>query len=846
MPYSLIVALGALFAALVACVVLYRKVRGARRDMALEAAYVDELMGSSSEAAALLDDRGRIHRCNAAFADLFGRAEGDLRGLAFHGLLADGAEDDAADVADRIEAGRPVRAEVNALLPTEERREISVLGSASRLPGQPARYLVQVQDVSRRVMAETAFRRLEKAVETMQIGVTVTDVDGRIVYTNPADAEIHGYTREELIGEDVRIFAPEGAEDQRPLTLSEMEELERWSRESINVRKDGTTFPCQLMSDVVRDADGRPIGVVTTCEDITQRKRAERALRRSEQRFALAVRGATDGVWDLDLKRHEIYLSPQWKSLLGYDDVEIGSHPDEWFGRVHPDDRARLREDLDAHRRGITPRFENEHRILHSDGSYRWVVVRGMAQRDEDGRALRVAGSLTDITERKIAEKQLAQEALYDPLTGLPNRAFLTDLLDRAHRRAQRHEDIGFAVLFLDLDRFKEVNDSLGHAAGDEMLREVSRRLIQSVRPGDVVSRFAGDEFCILLDDLDDPGDTTRVADRVQEALRDPIVIDGREVQTSVSIGIAVSAGEGPEPSVLLRNADNAMYRAKARGRDRYEVFDREMHERVAELHSLEEDLRAGLEEGQFRVCYQPVVNLDTGTITALEALVRWHHPVRGSVPTGTFLSVAEDTGLIVPLGWWVLNEACRQMASWARRFPRYRDLPVGVNLSSKQLRQPDLVERIEEALRSADLPPRCLTLEVKEGDLMSDPEVHAPVIRKIRELGVDVEIDDFGTTSSFIQYLDQFQVSALKLDPSFVRLAEAGRDRDPVLQAIITLARSLGIRVVAEGVETSRQGDRLRDLRCEQGQGYLFARPLETQAVDQLLASRVDGVAPN
>ncbi|HSR40702.1 MAG TPA: EAL domain-containing protein, partial [Longimicrobiales bacterium] len=432
------------------------------------------------------------------------------------------------------------------------------------------------------------------------------------------------------------------------------------------------------------------------------------------------------------------------------------------------------------------------------------------------------------------------------PLTGLPNRAFLTDLLDRAYWRAQRHDDIGFAVLFLDLDRFKEVNDSLGHAAGDEMLREVSRRLIQSVRPGDVVSRFAGDEFCILLDDLDDPGDTTRVADRVQEALRDPIAIDGREVQTSVSIGIAVSAGGGPEPSVLLRNADNAMYRAKARGRDRYEVFDRKMHERVAELHSLEEDLKTGLEEGQFRVCYQPVVNLDTGTITALEALVRWHHPVRGSVPTGTFLSVAEDTGLIVPLGWWVLNEACRQMAAWAQRFPRYRDLPVGVNLSSKQLRQPDLVERIQQALDAADLPPRCLTLEVKEGDLMSDPEVHAPVIEKIRELGVDVEIDDFGTTSSFIQYLDQFQVSALKLDPSFVRLAEAGRDRDPVLQAIITLARSLGIRVVAEGVETSRQGDRLRDLRCEQGQGYLFARPLETQAVDQLLASRASGVAPN
>lgn len=842
MSSSLILALSALLAAAGACAALAWKLRGARRGARLQVAYLDELMESSAEAAALVDQGGRIRRCNEAFAELFRRPCDELRHRTFAELLAPGEEGEIDGLEKRIAAGRPVRAALTAVGPDGETTEISVLGAPARVADQPVRYLILCRDITQRTLAETALRRLEKAVETMQIGVTVTDLEGRIVYTNPADAELHGYSREELLGKDVRVFAPDDISDAHPLTPGELDELERWSRESVNVRRDGSTFPCQLMSDVVRDVEGRPIGIVTTCGDITERKEAERALRESEERFALAIQGATDGLWDWHLERGEIYVSPQWKALLGYGEDEIGNDPEEWLGRVHPDDRPGLRQDLDAHRRGLTSRLENEHRLLHGDGSYRWVLVRGKAKREESGETVRIAGSMSDITERKVAEKQLTQEALYDPLTGLPNRAFLTDLLDRAHRRAQRQEEARFAVLFLDLDRFKEVNDALGHAAGDEMLREVSGRLIRSVRPGDVVSRFAGDEFCILLDDLSDARDTTRVAERVQEALRDPVWIDGREVYTSASIGIAVSRGGGPEPATLLRNADNAMYRAKARGRDHYEVFDRRMHERVAERHSLEEDLRIALEEEQFRVCYQPVVNLDTGTITALEALVRWRHPERGPVPVNTFLSVAEETGLIVPLGWWVLNEACGQMAAWSRRFPRFQDVAVGVNLSSRQLRQPDLVERIREALRAAELPPRRLTLEVKEGDLMGDPEVHAPVIRRIRELGVDVEIDDFGTMSSFIQYLDQFQVSALKLDPSFIRLSDGGRDRDPVLQAIITLARSLGIRVVAEGVETSRQSDRLRDLRCEQGQGYLFAHPLESGAVDQLLATRPAG----
>ncbi|MBI2401453.1 MAG: diguanylate cyclase, partial [Gemmatimonadetes bacterium] len=527
---------------------------------------------------------------------------------------------------------------------------------------------------------------LEKAVETMQLGVTITDTNGRILYTNPADAKMHGYTAEELMGQDVRVFAPGKAG--KPLSREELARMTSWRRETTNARKDGSVFPCHLMSDVVRDRNGEIVGVVTACEDITQRKAAEAALRESEERYALAASGATDGIWDWDLRSGVAYFSSRWKGILGYGEDELGRVPDEWLKRIHADDLPRVKVELATHGEARTPHFESEHRLLHKDGTYRWVLVRGLAVRDQQGEAYRMAGSLTDISDRKKAEEQLIHDALHDPLSNLPNRAFFMTLLDRAIKRTRRRSEYLFAVLFVDLDRFKLVNDSLGHGVGDQLLAAISLRLKSCVRPGDVVARLGGDEFTILLEDIRGVNDATRVAERIQAELKEPFIFDGREVFTSASIGIALSTAGHERPEYFLRDADTAMYRAKARGKARYEMFDEAMHARAVAQLQLETDLRRALERGEFRVRYQPIVVLSSGQVTGFEALVRGQDSERGLIAPGEFIPIAEETGLILPIGRWVMEQACKQTREWIDRFPEYPDLSISVNLSAKHFQQ--------------------------------------------------------------------------------------------------------------------------------------------------------------
>ena len=444
----------------------------------------------------------------------------------------------------------------------------------------------------------------------------------------------------------------------------------------------------------------------------------------------------------------------------------------------------------------------------------------------------------SDLSLKRQTQEHLLYSTLHDALTGLPNRSLFTERLRHAMRRAARHPDDLFAVLFLDLDRFKDINDNLGHFAGDELLRAVARRLEACIRPEDTVARLSGDEFAILLESITDTSDAGRVAERIEEALSFPINLGGAEVTTSASMGIVTSSMAHDQPEQLLRSADMAMYRAKAAGRARYEMFDRAMHTDALERLRLETDMRRAIELGEFVLHYQPLVSLRTGRVTGLEALVRWQHPDRGLVHPADFIPVAEETGLIVSIGKWVLIEACRRIKEWQAAHPRPELLTIGVNLSVKQFSQPDLIDQIRSALETTGAPASSLRIEITESAIIDKGRAAVSILSRIRELGAQVYLDDFGTGYSSLSYLHGLPIDAIKIDRAFVSSMDTDDKNLRLVRTILTLAEIVGVRAEAEGISTSEQLRELRALNCEQGQGYLFSAPITREAVDEVLTA--------
>jgi diguanylate cyclase (GGDEF)-like protein len=444
----------------------------------------------------------------------------------------------------------------------------------------------------------------------------------------------------------------------------------------------------------------------------------------------------------------------------------------------------------------------------------------------------------TDILLRRQTQEHLLYSTLHDALTGLPNKSLFTERLRHAMRRAARHPDDLFAVLFLDLDRFKDINDNLGHFAGDELLRAVARRLEACIRPEDTVARLSGDEFAILLESMTETSDAGRVAQRIEEALSFPISLAGAEVTTSASMGIVTSTMSHDQPEQVLRSADMAMYRAKAAGRARYEMFDRAMHTDALQRLQLETDLRRAVERGEFVLHYQPIVSLRTGRVTGLEALIRWNHPLRGLIHPIDFIGVAEETGLIVPMGKWVLNEACARIVELQKRHRRSLPLSIGVNLSVKQFTQPDLIDQIRSALEVSGAPASALRLEINEAAIIDRGRAAVAVLARIRELGAQIYLDDFGTGYSSVSYLHGLPIDAIKIDREFVSTMDTDDKHLRLVRTILTLAEIVGVRAEAEGISSSEQLRELRALNCEQGQGYLFSAPITLEAVDEVLAA--------
>jgi diguanylate cyclase (GGDEF)-like protein/PAS domain S-box-containing protein len=568
-------------------------------------------------------------------------------------------------------------------------------------------------------------------------------------------------------------------------------------------------------------------------------QRTLQRLAHSEERHALALRGANDGIWDWDVETDRMFFSARWKAMLGYADHEVGDSRGEWLGRVHPDDRGALAQALEVHLSGPDDHFEFEHRIQHRDGGYRWMLTRGIAVRGELGRATRIVGSQTDVTDRREAERRLQHDALHDSLTGLPNRVLFLDRLEQAIRRFRRHHpDRCAAVLFLDLDRFKVVNDSLGHYAGDALLKAVAARLQAALRPNDSVARLSGDEFTLLLDDVRDAPEATMIADRVLQSLKAPIELDGRELFIDASIGIALATADS-SPHDVMRDADVAMYRAKAEGKGRHAVFDAAMHAQVMRRLDMEGDLRHAIEHRELEVAYQPIAQAATGRIAGFEALCRWPDSRGGAVEPADFAALAEETGLVVPLGRWVLETACAELARW-RELPGGAGLTIGVDVAGRQLAEPDFIATLRKILRRSGLDPRALRLEVSEHDLARG-RAHEGTRRALEHVleqaGVRSHIDAFGTGASSLRLLHRFPGDAIKISRGLVSGIGHDAGAFEIVRAVVGLAHNLGLEVIAEGVETREQLDYLKVLGCEFAQGAQIAPPLTAAEAQALLS---------
>ncbi|GEP10587.1 hypothetical protein MGN01_24320 [Methylobacterium gnaphalii] len=653
------------------------------------------------------------------------------------------------------------------------------------------------------------------------------ELDVRRRFISPAVRTVLGYEPEALLGTHPLDTVHPTEKDEFRRILDDL--VQGKHEEALTVQryrhKAGHWVWVEASFKLTRDSSGRPTGYVASLRDISARRAAEEALRLSEERLSLALDSGSDGLWDLDLTTGEIELSSHWFDMLGYRANEIVPHINTWHHLVHPEDAERSRRLFLDHLAGLTPAYECEYRLRRKSGGYVWTLARGKAvARDQNGRALRVVGTHIDITRRKEAELKIAHMANHDALTGLPNRALFRERLDDALAAARRQGG-GFTILACDLDRFKTVNDSLGHPAGDELLRIIAKRLTSAVRDTDTVARLSGDEFAIILSTTRDADSARATARRIIDIVGEPVDLCGHSACVGVSLGIVQGCGVSDGADGLFRQADIALYRAKKAGRNTFCFYDDGMGSDVSERTLLELDLRDAVMRSEFLLHYQPIVDAASRTVRAFEALMRWTHPVRGTIPPTEFIPLAEETGLIVALGSWALHEACREAASWPG------DLRVAVNVSAVQFARPGLEKVVGDALSASGLPAHRLELEITESVLMSDAESVVACLHRLRDLGVRIALDDFGTGYSSLSYLRRFPFDKIKIDRSFIRDISDGNTA-AIVRAIVGLGERTGATITAEGVETAEQFEGVCREGCNQVQGYLFSEPLRASRV--------------
>ena len=677
-----------------------------------------------------------------------------------------------------------------------------------------------------------AARKLARVLDKSRMPVLELSGELRVLRGNAAAAALCGVSQEELsAGKPLfELLEPLDAEALAGKWRKKLARGEPVARTLACTARGGRALACDFVCVPRLGREGKLRRVTLVLRNETETLDKQEALRESEERLSLALAGTSEVLWDWDLRKNQLHLSPRWRDLLGV--TALSGSPSDWLERVHPEDAAPLRAALAAHFEGRTGSLDHEHRVRHADGDWRFISVRGAAQRDPSGTAVRAAGLISDVTRNRTLVDRMAHDARHDALTGLPNRTLFLDLLRHSFYRTRRHEDYRFAVLFIDIDRFKMVNDAFGHDAGDHLLIQIARRLESCLREGDTLARHGGDEFTMWLDDVHDSGDAVRVAERVHEAMHEPFEIaSGQRVQSSASIGVSVGSAGYKQAEEVLRDADVAMYRAKALGKGRTAVFQREVGAVPAQVQ-METDLRSALLRNEMRIHYMPIVDTKTGSVRAVEALARWEHPRLGLVQPAKFMGMAVETGLIVSIDQWVLQTASRQLHDWRRELAGAKTLSLSVNFSAKLLEQRDLGAQIDRVLLDSHLSPTDLNLDINESSLA--PDNGGDMLAQLHQRGLHLHMDDFGVGQSWLRHLHKSEVDSIKIDRSFVN---AGADRDrQVLGRLVSIARDLGKTVIAEGVETAEQARTVREVGCAFAQGFFFSPPLDALKTRALL----------
>jgi len=689
----------------------------------------------------------------------------------------------------------------------------------------------------RRAKAARAQKRLGRLLEKSRLAVFELTPELVVRRANPAAAKLAGVGQQDLPAKKIfDVLVPVGAPELPEKWARRLARGEPVARTLACSARDGRALACDWVLLPRQRKDGSVFRVTAVLRDQTPVVEKHDEVRDREERLSLALSGASDVLWDWDLPGNRLHLSPRWRDLLGLPAVSSGT-PADWLDRVHPEDAAPLRAALASHFDGRTDSFEHEHRVRHADGDWRWVLVRGTARRDEKGAAVRAAGLMSDITRHRTLVERMAHDARHDGLTGLPNRTLFLDLLRHSFYRTRRHEDYRFAVLFIDIDRFKMVNDAFGHEAGDQLLHQIGRRLESCLREGDTLARHGGDEFTMWLDDVRGSADAVRVADRVHEVMREPFDLgEAQRVQSSASIGVAVGSSQYQKAEDVLRDADVAMYRAKALGKARTAVFQRDVAEGAPAYLQLENDLRNALVRNELLVHYMPIVDVMTGKVRAVEALARWQHPRLGLVGPSKFIAMAQETGLIISIDQWVLQTASRQLHDWRLEIATANRLSISVNFSRNLLEQADVGAQTERVLRESHLVPGDLNMDINESVLAPDNGIDA--LADLHQRGLKLHMDDFGTGQGWLRHLHKIEVDTIKIDHSFLA---GGADRDrQVLTRIVQIARDLGKSVIAEGVETKEQARLVREVGCSFAQGFFFSPPLDPAKTRTLLQGGV------